>query len=106
MNNLVKEFYSLHQKLTPLILPNAWDAASARIFEDLGAAAIATTSAGVSWSRGYPDGNNMPVKLSAQVAQNIVRVIKVPLTVDFENGYSDDPAVVAEHIKLLLDAGV
>jgi len=106
MMNTTETFTRLHQQANPLILPNAWDAASARIFEDQGALAIATTSAGVAWSLGYPDGYKMPAKLSAQVAQNIARVINVPLSVDFENGYSDDPSVVAEHVKLLLDAGV
>lgn len=106
MNNATRIFHSLHQQSTPLILPNAWDAASARIFEDLGASAIATTSAGVAWSLGYPDGRTIPAKAQAQVAQNITRVIKVPLSVDFENGYSDDPKQVAENIKLLLDTGI
>src|ERR1700748_3082221 len=105
MNNFEK-FSSLHRQATPLILPNAWDAASARIIEEAGAQAIATTSAGVAWSLGYPDGYKMTAKMNAQVAQQISRVIKVPLSVDFENGYSDDPNVVAENIKLLLDVGV
>lgn len=104
--NTFEIFHSLHKQARPLVLPNAWDAASARIIEDLGASAIATTSAGVAWSLGYRDGYKMSAKLNAQVAANIARVIKVPLSVDFENGYSDDPAVVAENIKLLLDAGV
>jgi 2-methylisocitrate lyase-like PEP mutase family enzyme len=105
MNNF-ERFSSLHRQATPLILPNAWDAASARIIEESGAAAIATTSAGVSWSLGYPDGYRMTAKLNAEVAERIARVIKVPLSVDFENGYSNDPATVAENIKPLLDAGV
>lgn len=104
--NTTERFFDLHKQNKTLILPNAWDAASARIFEDLGAEAIATTSAGVAWSLGYPDGHQIPAKLHAQLAQGINRVIKVPLTVDFENGYSDDPKVVAENVKLLLDAGV
>lgn len=106
MNYSVNLFHSLHQQARPLILPNAWDAASARIFEDLGAAAIATTSAGVAWSLGYPDGRMISAAAQAEVARNITRVIKVPLSVDFENGYSDDPIQVAEHIRPLLDAGV
>lgn len=106
MNNLANTFHALHHNPTPLILTNAWDAASARIFEDLGAPAIATTSAGVAWSLGYADGRIVPAKAQAQVAQNIIRVIKVPLSVDFENGYSDSPNQVAENIKPLLDAGV
>lgn len=102
----VEKFTSLHHQAQPLILPNAWDAASAKIIEDLGAPAIATTSAGVAWAFGFPDGRQLPSQLQVQVAHSINRVIKVPLTVDFENGYSDDPAVVAENIKPLLDAGI
>lgn len=104
--NTVDQFIRLHQQTKPLHLPNAWDAASAKIIEELGAPAIATTSAGVAWSLGYPDGYKMSATLNAQVAQRIVRVITIPLSVDFENGYSDDPSVVAEHVKRLLDAGV
>lgn len=104
--NKYQEFSSLHRQAKPLLLPNAWDAASARIIEEAGAQAIATTSAGVAWALGYADGYKMTAKLNAQVARSIARVISVPLSVDFENGYSDNPAIVAENIKLLLDAGV
>ncbi|WP_138482148.1 isocitrate lyase/PEP mutase family protein [Dyadobacter bucti] len=104
--NKTETFISLHQQAKTLILPNAWDAASAKIIENLGASAIATTSAGVAWALGYADGNKMTAQLNAQVAHSIVRVINVPLSVDFENGYSGEPAVVAENVKLLLDAGV
>ncbi|TSJ44357.1 isocitrate lyase/phosphoenolpyruvate mutase family protein [Mucilaginibacter corticis] len=105
MNNFEK-FSSLHRQATPLLLANAWDAASAKIIEQAGAKAIATTSAGVAWSLGYTDGYKMTAKLNADAAQRIARVINVPLSVDFENGYSDDPSTVAENIKPLLDAGV
>jgi 2-methylisocitrate lyase-like PEP mutase family enzyme len=104
--NTFETFLKLHQQDKPLLLPNAWDAASARIFEDAGGAAIATTSAGVSWSQGYADGSKMPAAANASVAKSIARVIRVPLTVDFEDGYSDDPNVVANNIKPLLDIGV
>ena len=104
--NKVETFFNLHQQDKPLILPNAWDAASARIIEDQGALAIATTSAGVAWSLGYRDGHFLPVTLLAQVAQNIARVIKIPLSIDFENGYSDDAKIVAKNVKTLLNAGV
>ena len=55
MSAIVRRFRELHKGATPLRLPNAWDAGSARLFESLGAAAIATTSAGVAWTLGYPD---------------------------------------------------
>src|ERR1700759_952668 len=105
MNNF-EIFNSLHRQAKPLLLPNAWDAASAKVIEQAGAKAIATTSAGVAWALGYPDGYRMTADLNAQVAARIARVINIPLSVDFENGYSDNPETIAENIKLLLDAGV
>jgi len=56
----------------------------------------ATTSTGVAWSLGYQDGNNRPARLQARLADEIVKAVKVPVSVDFESGYSDKPAVVAE----------
>ena len=98
-------FRRLHQGKSPLILANAWDAGSARLIESLGAPAIATTSAGIAWTLGYPDDNLLPPAKLADMVGAIARVISVPLSVDFEAGYSDDPAQVAENIKPLLDAG-
>lgn len=100
-----KTFRDLHYQSAVLRLPNAWDAASARLFENLGATAIATTSAGVAWSQGYADGRVFPIEVGVGVAANIARLIKVPLTVDIENGYSDDPQAVAENVKRVLDVG-
>jgi 2-methylisocitrate lyase-like PEP mutase family enzyme len=105
MSDHAKEFRALHQGPPPLILANAWDAGSARLIESLGAKAIATTSAGVDWTLGYADGNLLPVAKLAELAVNITRVITIPLTVDFEAGYADDPAAVSENIKPILDAG-
>jgi 2-methylisocitrate lyase-like PEP mutase family enzyme len=99
-------FKQLHDGNKLLHLPNAWDAGSARLFESLGAPAIATTSAGVAWAMGYADGDSMPAEIAIGVALNIARVLTVPLTVDLENGYSDDAAVVAQHAQRLIDAGV
>jgi 2-methylisocitrate lyase-like PEP mutase family enzyme len=99
-------FRQLHQGPELLRLANAWDAGSARLIESLGAPAVATTSAGLAWSLGYADGHNMPASAAIAAAQNIVRVLNVPLTVDMENGYSDKPATVAAYIMLLVDSGV
>lgn len=98
-------FRSLHQGATPLVLPNAWDAGSARLIESLGAAAIATTSAGVCWARGHADGGAMPPQALLDATREIARVVRVPLTVDAEAGYADDPAAVARFIAQLIDAG-
>ncbi|GGF26092.1 hypothetical protein GCM10011611_35160 [Aliidongia dinghuensis] len=105
MSDLAAIFRSLHQGPTLLRLANAWDAGSARLIESVGAPAIATTSAGVAWAEGYPDGDALPVKALAAVVATITRVIRVPLSVDFEGGYSHEPAGAAENIAPLLDAG-
>src|SRR5262249_21227246 len=89
-----------------LRLPNAWDMASCKLFESLGAPAIATTSAGVSWSLGYADGHKMPATLAIGLATNMARVLKVPLTFDIEHGFSDEPSEVAELALRLVDVGV
>lgn len=98
-------FRNLHRRGELLVLPNAWDAGSARLIESLGALAIATTSAGVAWSRGYPDGDALPIAQLLAVVREIARVIRVPLTIDIEGGYSDDPALVAHAVAGVIDAG-
>ncbi len=105
MPGSAQTFRSLHHQSSVLRLPNAWDAGSARLFESLGATAIATTSAGVAWAQGYADGRVFPVDIAVSVAASIARLIKVPLSVDMENGYSDDPQTVAENVKRVLDIG-
>jgi 2-methylisocitrate lyase-like PEP mutase family enzyme len=99
-------FRNLHRGPGLLLLPNAWDAVSARLIESLGAQAIATTSAGLAWSRGYPDGNALPEDQLIAAIRDIARVIRVPLTVDIEAGYSDDPAAVARLVARVLAVGV
>ena len=96
-------FRDLHRDF--LLLPNAWDPGSARLIESLGAKAIATTSAGVAWSRGFPDGDALPAEELLITVRAIARVIRVPLTVDIEGGYSDDPSAVAQVVTSLIEAG-
>jgi 2-methylisocitrate lyase-like PEP mutase family enzyme len=100
------ELRQLHDHSTLLRLPNAWDAGSARLIEALGAKAVATTSAGFAWALGYPDGRRLPVSEVVASVGRIVRVLRVPLSVDIENGYSDDPATVADNVMRLVDLGV
>jgi 2-methylisocitrate lyase-like PEP mutase family enzyme len=98
-------FRALHAPGRLLLLPNAWDAGSARLIAEAGAPAIATTSAGVAWAHGYADGDRLPTaKLLATVTE-IARVVRVPLSVDIEGGYSDEPAKVGELVRALADAG-
>jgi 2-methylisocitrate lyase-like PEP mutase family enzyme len=96
-------FHALHADF--LILPNAWDAMSAKLMERAGAKAIATSSAAVAWSHGYADGHDLPIaKLVAAIAE-IARVVSAPISADAEAGYSDDPREVADHVAALIDAG-
>ncbi len=103
---LATAFHALHRGPEPLILANAWDGGTARLIESLGARAIASTSAGVAWSHGYPDGDALPVPLVLATAAAIARVIRVPLTMDIEAGYSDDPEAVGRLAGQLIEAGV
>lgn len=96
-------FHKLHEEL--LILPNAWDAASARVVEDAGAKAIATSSAAVAWAQGYADGHHFPVANLVAVVEATARAVKIPITCDAEGGYSDDPQQAAENVAKLIDAG-
>jgi len=85
----------LHQGPRLLILPNAWDAASARIFERTGFPALATTSAGIAFALGYPDGERIPRDEMLAVVARIARAVKIPVTADVEAGYHD--AVATAH---------
>lgn len=99
-------FLQLHQSDKPLLLPNVWDAASLLLAQLQGALAVATSSAALAWSLGYPDGAALPVDELLAAVRRLLRVSKVPLSVDIEQGYSDDPAQVAALVKQLADAGV
>lgn len=98
-------FHDLHRSGL-LILPNAWDAGSAAVMRSLGARAIATTSAGCAWALGWPDGDALPVERAVRMCADVVRTAReVPVSVDFEGGYSDDPAEVAATARQLVEAG-
>lgn len=96
-------FHALHRDF--LILPNAWDAGSARLLQESGAKAIATSSAAVAWSHGYADGHHLPPALLVRTVEEIARVVSVPITADAEGGYADDPKQVGETISALIGAG-
>lgn len=89
-----------------LLLANAWDAGSARLVESLGAPAVATTSAGLAWAQGHADGDRLPPERLLAAVAPIARTVRVPLSVDLESGYSDDPGAVAELVLRLAGLGV
>jgi 2-methylisocitrate lyase-like PEP mutase family enzyme len=82
-------FRSLHRGPEILVLPNAWDCASVRIFEQAGFPAIATTSAGIAFSLGYSDGERIPQDLMLATVGRISAAVPVPVTADLEAGYGD-----------------
>ncbi|MYW69428.1 isocitrate lyase/phosphoenolpyruvate mutase family protein [Streptomyces sp. SID8379] len=100
-----RAFRSLHTAARPLALANAWDVASARIVEAAGASAVATTSAGVAWSLGRPDGDALTRAEAVAAIARIAAAVTVPVTADIEAGYGDDEAGVAQTVREVLAAG-
>lgn len=100
-----QQFAALHAGPEILVLPNAWDAASAAVMEDAGAKAVATSSVAVAWAHGYPDGDALPLKNLLSTVETVARVVKVPVTADIEGGYTDDLATLADNIKAVIGAG-
>ncbi|HEY6301977.1 MAG TPA: isocitrate lyase/phosphoenolpyruvate mutase family protein [Terriglobales bacterium] len=104
--NQTIQFRRLHRGPAVLILPNAWDVASARVFEDAGFPAIATTSAGIAFSLGYPDGQRIPREEMLARIGRIARAVHVPVTADVEAGYGSTPEDAAKTTRELIKAGV
>ncbi len=98
-------FRSLHTGSSILVLPNAWDAASAVIFERVGSAAIATTSSGVAATLGYADGQHIGKDLLIESTARIVRVVDCPVTVDIEAGYGEGIEEVLQTVKAIIEVG-
>jgi 2-methylisocitrate lyase-like PEP mutase family enzyme len=99
-------FLALHEAPPLLILPNAWDVASARLFEIEGFRAVGTTSAGIAATLGYPDGQVMNLEENADVVRRITRNIAAPVSADMEAGYRDTTEGIVESARIFLDAGV
>ena len=98
-------FRRLHDRKDVLVLPNAWDVPSARVFEDEGFPAVATSSAGMLVSLGYPDGEGIPHGEFVGAVGRIARVLSVPLNADVVGGFGDSPEGVARSVKAVVDAG-
>jgi 2-methylisocitrate lyase-like PEP mutase family enzyme len=95
----------LHLEGPMLVLPNAWDAGSARIFVEAGFPALATTSAGIAFSLGLPDGERISRDEMLGAVRRITRRISVPVTADMEAGYGVAPHDVAETVRRLIEVG-
>jgi 2-methylisocitrate lyase-like PEP mutase family enzyme len=105
INEKAQLFHGLHRNGEPVILANAWDVASARVVEHAGAAAVATTSAGVAWSLGVPDGDLLSRDRALALVARVAAAVGVPVTADIENGFAEKPEGVAETVRGVLDAG-
>jgi 2-methylisocitrate lyase-like PEP mutase family enzyme len=103
---LAEAFRRAHRGPPLLLLPNAWDAASARLFEAAGFGAVATTSGGVAWALGFADGEHAPWREVVEATARIVRAVRVPVTADIETGYGETPDQVAKSIADIAGTGV
>ncbi|MGW1767999.1 isocitrate lyase/PEP mutase family protein [Streptomyces sp. NPDC002073] len=102
---LAQAFGSLHVPGTPLALANAWDVASARVTEAAGVAAVATTSAGVAWSLGSPDGDAIARDRAVELVARVAAAVALPVTADIEGGFGADAAAVGETVTQVIAAG-
>ncbi|HEU4787794.1 MAG TPA: isocitrate lyase/phosphoenolpyruvate mutase family protein [Gemmatimonadaceae bacterium] len=100
-----QDLLALHRPGDPVVLINVWDVVSARLIERSGARAIATTSAGIAWALGYPDGERIPRDEMLGVVERIARAVSVPVTADLEAGYGPRASDVAETVRLAIGAG-
>src|SRR5256885_7775727 len=100
-----EQFLKLHHGPRMLVLANAWDVVSARILEECGHPAIATSSAAVAFSRGYPDGQRIPRDEMLDMVGRIARAVRVPVTADMEAGYGTTVKDMAETAKAIVNAG-
>ncbi|WP_329531184.1 isocitrate lyase/phosphoenolpyruvate mutase family protein [Streptomyces sp. NBC_01450] len=98
-------FRALHTPGRPLVLPNAWDTASALLVEEAGAAAVATTSAGLAWDLGTADGDRLDRDRALGAVARIAAAVRVPVSADIESGYAKDAAGVGNTIRAALAAG-
>lgn len=105
MSDTIAEFRALHVPGDPLILINIWDAGSAKAVAAAGAKAIATGSWGVAAAHGSSDGENFPLDAALANLARILTVTDLPVTIDMEAGYGDDPAAVGASVARARDAG-
>jgi len=98
-------FRSMHTAEGVVLLPNIWDAATARIVEEAGFAAVATTSAGIAFAQGFPDGQKIPSEAMMAAIATIATVVSVPVTADVEAGYGETAERAAETARHVIEAG-
>ena len=105
MPSAFETFAALHVPGDPVILYNIWDAGSALAVAGAGAKALATGSHPVADANGWPDGQQVPIDFALENSSRIMRAVDLPLTVDFEGAYSDDPETGAANVARLKATG-
>ncbi|HEV3513016.1 MAG TPA: isocitrate lyase/phosphoenolpyruvate mutase family protein [Candidatus Sulfotelmatobacter sp.] len=103
--NKAETLRALHLGKKPLVLPNVWDVASARIVEQAGFPAIATSSAGIAFAHGLPDGEQISGQRMLRAVAQIAGAVYVPVTADVEAGYGNKPEDAARTARGVVDAG-
>jgi len=98
-------FRAMHTSEGAVVLPNVWDVASARIIEEAGFEAIATTSAGIAFALGFPDGQKIPAEQMIGAIARITAGVQVPVTADLEAGYGRTPENAGRIVRKVIDAG-
>jgi 2-methylisocitrate lyase-like PEP mutase family enzyme len=98
-------FAALHVPGDPLLLYNIWDVGSAKAVAQVGAPALSTGSHSLAEAQGFPDGEGIPLNLLLDTVRRIVAAVDILVSVDFEGGFAADPAHLAEHSRLLAEAG-
>jgi 2-methylisocitrate lyase-like PEP mutase family enzyme len=106
MSTPYQQFKQLHQSPALFILPNVWNAKSAQLFEKENYPAVATSSAAVANCLGYQDGEDMPFADYLLIVKRILAVVKIPLTVDMEMGYSNTDEAIYTNVRTLAKLGV
>jgi 2-methylisocitrate lyase-like PEP mutase family enzyme len=105
LSKKARQFHAMHKAEKLLVLPNAWDVASARLIEEAGYPALATTSAGIGYTFGVPDLHRMTREEMLAAVAPIIHMVNIPVTVDVENGYGDTPKEVGDTIRGLITVG-
>ncbi|WP_426124085.1 isocitrate lyase/PEP mutase family protein [Pararhizobium sp. PWRC1-1] len=100
-----KAFRELHRKGDPVVLYNIWDAGTAKAVTASGAKALATGSWSVADANGYGDGQEIPMLHLIDIARSIVAATVLPVSIDFEGGYAEDPDATAENVGRVIDTG-
>lgn len=98
-------FAAMHVKGDPLVLYNIWDAGGAKALAKAGAKAVATGSWSVAAAHGYADGEEIPLDFVLQIVSRIATGVDLPLSVDFEGGYAEEPGALGDNIRKVIQAG-